>query len=111
MIFDDGVLLGEDTSELQQAFEKYLNGCANDLSRRYIAATRGKVRRRSVSAAAQCSAAEAGAKDASDADAFYFGQAAGEVLRARRRIGGDDRVREVFAKAIRQTPFVITRNP
>jgi len=107
VIFDDGRLVGDDTSELQRAFEQYLRS-TEAIYRSVASRIDGG---ESVETAFQWlrqSLAEAIQKGPNDVGAFYYVQAAGDVGRARTRIG-DGRVRDVFEQAIRKTPFVITR--
>jgi hypothetical protein len=108
VIFDDGSIIGEDTSGLQQAFEKYLN-TTQQIYRSILSRVEGGS---SISEAIEWlrgTADEARRKAATgDRDVFYYVQAVGDVSRARRSIG-DDRMREVLANAIRRTPFVVKR--
>ena len=109
VIFDDGTLVGEDTSELQQAFEKYLN-TTQEIYRSVVSRIDLGVSIDDVFQSLRGPAEDARAKvRGGDWSGFYYVQAAGDVSRARKKIG-DDRVRDVFEKAIRQTPFVVKRD-
>jgi hypothetical protein len=107
VIFEDGTLIGEDRSELQRAFEKYLS-TAQSIYRGLVARIDSG---QSVDEAFQwlrTASAEALKKGPEDLEAYYYVQAAGDVVRARTKID-DRRVRDVLEQAIRKTPFAVRR--
>jgi len=113
VVFSDGTLIGPDTSGLAEHFSAYLDA-TQALYRRVVANID-----LGTSVADVFAAIEAESRAQYDASrdrppgggsdvAFYNGQAAGDARRHRSRYG-DAAVRELFARAIRTTPFTVRR--
>src|SRR6478735_6325160 len=107
-VFDDGVVVGRDTSGLQQAFEMYVQatqGLYQSVLRELntgqtISAIFGSIR------ASMRQNREKSFNNPDDREAVYAVQAAGDALQVRARIG-DDKVKEVFERALRRVPFTV----
>jgi len=109
-IFDDGLLVGRDTSGLQQAFEMYLQatqGLYQSVLRELNAGQTIDAIFASIRASMRQNR-EKSFNNPDDREAVYAVQAAGDALQARARIG-DDKVKEVFERAIRRVPFTVRR--
>jgi len=109
VIFEDGSLVGADTSELQTAFEKYLK-VSQDIYRSIVANLEADRSIDEVMESEWAAAREVSAKDDTARDGFYRVQAVSDISKLRKQVG-DVRVRQAFRDAIRQTPFVIKRVP
>ncbi|HWI19875.1 MAG TPA: hypothetical protein VNT81_19110 [Vicinamibacterales bacterium] len=109
-IFEDGLLVGRDTSGLQQAFEMYLQatqGLYQSVVRELNAGQTIDAIFASIRASMRQNR-EKSFNNPDDREAVYSVQAAGDALQARARIG-DDKVKEVFERAIRPVPFTVRR--
>jgi hypothetical protein len=109
MIFDDGSLVGEDTSELQRAFETYLTA-TQEVCQSVVSSIDGGSSIDDVFQWLLTALADAKTRvEGGDRSALYYVEATADALRARRKVG-DERVADVLRQAIRHTPFVIRRD-